>query len=610
MFSAFLFAAKLAQVLARFSAVILWLPVKLMFANQILDCSRYEIANGLATRNPVSDIGRRNVDVPADGCVGMLRSGSGAIEHRELHHLRKLGKPVPGRKFCDIVFADQTDELRVWLASFQCFDGFDGVRWRRANEFKLIEAKPRFAFNRRPQHFYPQVGGDRMCSQLVGRKRRRNEKDAIQFELLDRVASQDQMAAMNGIERAAEDADLFHFLVIPSLSRNLSLFLPDNREILRLRSASLRMTIKESTKPLGQLILTGVPGYELDPQSAALFRRVQPGGYILFGRNIQSPLQLRKLIDDLRDLSQVEPIITIDQEGGRVSRLRLIGNEPPNAQQLRDRGDVALVRRHGDITGRLLRLFGFNLDLCPVLDISFDDDADNSLRGRCYGRNVEQVVQLAGAFNDGMRGQGILGCGKHFPGYSAATVDAHHDLPKIERSRAELDHQELAVFRQFVSNVDSMMICHGWYPAFNPAKRPASLSREIVTGLLREEFGYDGLVMTDDLDMGAILNEYGLDETIRLAIEAGNDWVMICHRVAEIEKVHSILGKLPAAQIERAQRSVAQTKARLAGPDEFSEAKFKEIDGEIWELRVAVLGEEEAARRSPEDGKRSPVETY
>jgi beta-N-acetylhexosaminidase len=364
------------------------------------------------------------------------------------------------------------------------------------------------------------------------------------------------------------------------------------------------------SSPLGQLILTGVPGYELDTETAALFRRIQPGGFILFGRNIRSAAQLRKLIDDLRDVSDVEPIITIDQEGGRVSRLRLIGNEPPNAQQLRDRGDVSLVRHHGDITGRLLRLFGFNLDLCPVLDISFDDDADNSLRGRCYGKSVEQVVTLAGAFNDGMREQGILSCGKHFPGYSAATVDAHHDLPKIERSRTELDGEELAVFRRFIRTVDSMMICHGWYPAFNAVKRPASLSREIVTGLLRQEFGYEGLIMTDDLDMGAILNEYGLDDTIRFAIEAGNDWVMICHRVEAIEEVHSILGRLPSSEIERALGNVARTKATLAPPANFSEARFQEIDREIWDLRVAVLGEEEAAKRSPEDGKRSPVETY
>jgi len=364
------------------------------------------------------------------------------------------------------------------------------------------------------------------------------------------------------------------------------------------------------TNPLGQLILTGVPGYELDSKTAELFRRVQPGGFILFGRNIKCAVQLRKLIDDLRDLSEIEPIITIDQEGGRVSRLRLIGNEPPNAQQLRDRDDVELVRRHGEITGRLLRLFGFNLDLCPVLDISFDDEADNSLRGRCYGKNVEQVVRLAGAFNDAMREQGILSCGKHFPGYSAATVDAHHDLPTIDRSRAQLGAEELAVFSQFVTRVDSMMICHGWYPSFNSARTPASLSREIVTRLLRDEFGFDGLIMTDDLDMGAILNEYGLEETIRLAIAAGNDWVMICHRVDSIDEVHRTLSQLPGAQIERALESVARTKTKLAPPQAFSESAFRTIDDSILELRVAVLGEEEAAKRSPEDGKRSPVETY
>ena len=121
---------------------------------------------------------------------------------------------------------------------------------------------------------------------------------------------------------------------------------------------------------------------------------------------------------------------------------------------------------------------------------------------------------------------------------------------------------------------------------------------------------FDGLIMTDDLDMGAILNGYGLEETIRLAIAAGNDLAMICHRIPEIENVHRILGKLPRDEIDRAQESVARFKKKLAPPYEFSEAAFHKSDNEIWDLRVAVLGKERAAVRSPEDGKRSPVERY
>jgi beta-N-acetylhexosaminidase len=364
------------------------------------------------------------------------------------------------------------------------------------------------------------------------------------------------------------------------------------------------------TDSLGQLIVTGVPGKELESKTAKLFRKVQPGALILFGRNIESPAQLRKLIDDLRDLSEIEPIITVDQEGGRVSRLRSIGNEPPNAQQLRDKNDLDLIRRHGDITGRLLRLFGFNLDLCPVLDISFNDDADNSLRGRCYGKTVEQVVRNASAFNAALRGQGIATCGKHFPGYSAANSDAHYELPRIDRSREQLDRNELAVFRKSIGDVDSMMICHGWYPCFEPEKSPATLSRRIITDLLRNELGFNGLIITDDLDMGAILTQYRLDETIRLAMAAGNDLVMICHRIPEIENVQRILTELPQDQIDRALENVVRFKENLTPPAEFSEAAFRKVDDEIWALRVAVLGEERATETTSQSIQRSPVEMF
>jgi beta-N-acetylhexosaminidase len=372
----------------------------------------------------------------------------------------------------------------------------------------------------------------------------------------------------------------------------------------------------------GQLLLTGVPGTELDPQTAALYREIQPGGFILFGRNIKTPAQLRGLIDDLRELSEIEPIITIDQEGGRVSRLKLIGNEPPNAQQLRDKGDLELIKAHGICTGRLLRLFGFNLDLCPVLDISFDDDADNSLRGRCYGRSVEETIRNAAGFNRGLRAEEIASCGKHFPGYSRAPLDAHHELPVIPLTRAELDAQELAVFRHFIPHgenpratpeadaVDSMMICHGQYPHLEPDGLPASLSHRIITGMLRAEFGYRGLVMTDDLDMGAIFNHYSLEETIRLAIHAGNDLAMICHRIDSLREAKTHLDGLPAAELDRALASVAGFKERMAPPDPFSEEEFRERDAVVYQIRVQALGPALAAQRSPEDGKRSPVEIY
>ena len=325
----------------------------------------------------------------------------------------------------------------------------------------------------------------------------------------------------------------------------------------------------------GQLLLVGVPGPELDTRTAGLFRKLQPGGFILFGRNIKTPAQLRNLIDDLRAVSKVEPIITIDQEGGRVSRLKLIGNEPPNAQELRDSDDLSLIQMHGDITGRLLRLFGFNLDLCPVLDISFDDEADNSLKGRCFGRTAREVIEKAGAFNESLRATGILSCGKHFPGYASASLDPHHELPVIERSREEMEEHELAVFRSFTDRVDSMMIAHISISGLEPGDLPASLSPVLIKELLREEMGFRGLIMTDDLDMGAILNHYGFEETMKRGVAAGNDLLMICHRVELAAQAGNALEGLPAGELELVDAHDAPRGSRNAWPRRTHLAKMR-----------------------------------
>lgn len=366
------------------------------------------------------------------------------------------------------------------------------------------------------------------------------------------------------------------------------------------------------SKRLGQLLLTGVPGAELDSATAVRLKKLQPGGFILFGRNIRSPEQLRKLIDDLRDLSDTEPFITIDQEGGRVSRLRLIGEEPPNAQQLREKGDLALIKKHGSLTGQLLRLFGFNLDLCPVLDISYDDTADNSLKGRCWGRDPQEVITKAGTFNKGLRGEGILSCGKHFPGYGPAECDPHEFLPVITKTKEEMLSEELAPYLALLPVLDSVMVCHSNYTAYDPDRPrwPASLSRNIVQRLLRDQLGYDGLAMTDDLDMGAILNEVTFEQAIQEAVRAGNDIVMICHRIEMVELARQHLEGVESPIIHDALVRIDKAKARMHKPAKWSLDRFAEINREIWDLRVATLGEEGAKKLSVEDGKRSPVELY
>lgn len=363
---------------------------------------------------------------------------------------------------------------------------------------------------------------------------------------------------------------------------------------------------------LGQLLLTGVPGPKLDSETAARFKKLQPGGFILFGRNIKSPEQLRKLIDDLRDLSDIEPFITIDQEGGRVSRLRLIGDEPPNAQALRDKGDPDLIKKHGRLTGQILRLFGFNLDLCPVLDISYNDTADNSLKGRCWGKDPQQVITNAGIFNRAMRKEGVLSCAKHFPGYGPAECDPHEFLPVITKRRAEMEMSELMPYTALLPELDCVMTCHSNYTAYDPGRGrwPASLSHNVCTKLLRDQLGFDGLAMTDDLDMGAILNEVTFEQAIQEAVRAGNDLVMICHRLEMVELARQHLEGVESPVLHDALLRIERTKKRLVKPDAFSLERFASINREIWELRVATLGEEQARVLSVEDGKRSPVELY
>jgi beta-N-acetylhexosaminidase len=359
-----------------------------------------------------------------------------------------------------------------------------------------------------------------------------------------------------------------------------------------------------------QILITGVDGPELGLEEARRLKELQPGGFILFGRNIKSPEQLSRLVSHLFEISKEPPLVCIDQEGGRVARLREIGREPPSAKELIDHGTVDHIRRHGQLTGQILKLFGFNLDLCPVLDISFEGDIDNSLRNRCYGHDPEEVTRNARAFNSALRAEGISSCGKHFPGYSRAHIDPHHELPSIERTREELENWEWVPFKNLLNEVDFQMIGHAFYPALDTSGFPSSLSHFFVTKMLREHLGYRGLVMTDDLDMGAIINQYSLKEAVHQSLIAGNDMVLLCHRNQLAPEAMEGINATPKRELESKLERIANWKKTLQAPPAFSQSKFDRINDEIFRLRAELIGEEKASRHSSEDGKRSPVEKY
>ncbi|MDR2463882.1 MAG: glycosyl hydrolase [Verrucomicrobiales bacterium] len=336
----------------------------------------------------------------------------------------------------------------------------------------------------------------------------------------------------------------------------------------------------------GQPILMGLPGPSLSAGTRALIGKIQPGGFILFGRNIASPRQLFNLISELYQLSDNPPIITIDQEGGRVSRLRLIGEEPPSADLLRRAADRELIREHGELTGRLLALFGFNLNLAPVVDYAPDADADNSLRGRCYGATPREVIVSAGIFLDAMKTQGVLGTAKHFPGYTHCGIDPHGELPRVDRTLAQINAEELGAFRAFTVSADAFMVGHAHFPAWHDAPHPASLSQKIIHNFLIKELGYQGLIMTDDLEMGAVAIRYGAKRATQLAIAAGEHMVMFCHNPACAEIAHDTLTMMTAAELRPSLSALANIKEKLCKiPEKFDARQFREINARVSVLR-------------------------
>jgi len=350
----------------------------------------------------------------------------------------------------------------------------------------------------------------------------------------------------------------------------------------------------------GSLLLLGISGPELTAAEATLFRKLQPAGYILFSRNIVSPSQTRRLTDERRNLHLDDPILAIDQEGGRVTRTKEIAPAAPSAPALASRGDMVKIAEAGAFTGDLLRLLGLNMNFAPVLDLDHFPGQQNALRGRCWGRDPQRVIDYAGEWNRWLRKRSVASCAKHFPACGRAMSDPHHDLPSSPATLEDLLAEDIIPYTALMPELDAVMLAHVEFPQIDP-DLPASLSPRIIRRFLRDQLGFDRhLVLTDDLDMGAIATRYGRGEDVKLAITAGNDLAMICHQTATAEMAAQALDELPSWMIDEALERIHRfRRTKLRGPLLWCDSAWEKTTADLASLAAGFIETSETSAKSP-----------
>src|SRR5262245_31986569 len=276
-------------------------------------------------------------------------------------------------------------------------------------------------------------------------------------------------------------------------------------------------------RQVGQLLIAGFDGQALPVELRALAREFGLGGVILFARNISEPEQVAELCYDASRLVPELPLwVSVDQEGGRVARLKAPFTEWPPMATLGRSGNVALAERFGRALASELKAIGITLDYAPVLDVH--TNPQNPVIGdRALAEKPELVGQLGAAIIRALQAEGIAACGKHFPGHGDTSTDSHAELPLVEHPVERLRQVEFLPFRAAIEvQVASIMTAHVLLPALDE-ERPATLSRRIVSGLLRDELGFEGLILTDDLEMKAVSAQYTIPAAAVMAIDAGCD---------------------------------------------------------------------------------------
>jgi beta-N-acetylhexosaminidase len=321
---------------------------------------------------------------------------------------------------------------------------------------------------------------------------------------------------------------------------------------------------------IGQLLIAGFDGQQLPVELKALAREFGLGGVILFARNVVEPDQVAELCYEAARLVPDLPLwVSVDQEGGGVSRFKAPFTEWPAMATLGRSGDVRLAERFARALAAELRAVGITLDYAPVLDIH--TNPKNPVIGdRALSEKADQVAKLGVAIIEALQGEGVAACGKHFPGHGDTLSDSHLELPLVEHPPERLREVEIAPFKAAIAaRVATIMTAHVFIPALDDVN-PATLSRRVVTDLLRAELKFDGVVLSDDLEMKAIAATVPVPSAAVGAIAAGCDGVLICGtdhatQMAALEAlIHAVeRNELPAARVDDALRRHQRTKERF-----------------------------------------------
>ncbi len=357
------------------------------------------------------------------------------------------------------------------------------------------------------------------------------------------------------------------------------------------------MRTLRTTEQIGQLLVVGFDGTAFTPRLQALLAQVQPAGIILFARNIITPQQTHKLLQDCRAASPLPPFTCVDMEGGPVDRFRNVIGPAPSAAEVFATGDRRLFRKHGKIIGESCRAMSFNVDLAPVVDLAFPA-SQKVMSSRTVSPDPEQAALYAREFLAGLRSAGVLGALKHFPGLGEANLDTHHELPSVNKSWKKLWTEDLAPYRILRRNAPLVLVGHAAYPAVTRESVPASLSKKWITDILRKKIGFRGLVVSDDLEMGGVLKAAPVEQAAVEHIRAGGDVCLICHQVEHVIRAYEALireaerNRSFARRIEESagrvlalKKKSAELKRRVPAP---SAAKVDKLSRQLWEFSEQV----------------------